>query len=87
MVIYMQKRLYDNLSEEIFYHDNYISMEYGQLWLASVEDKKIEISTRGTNSMPFLVFRRGHYCSPQTVTAEYYAKPCVSTLVFVEVFS
>ena len=35
-------------------------MEYSQSWLVSVSYKKIEISTGGTNSMPFLVFRRDH---------------------------
>ena len=27
---------YGNLYEEKFYHENYIDIEYGQLWLVSV---------------------------------------------------
>ena len=47
MVTYKQSRLQGNLSEELFYHENYVYTEYGQLWLVSVYYKKNEISTRG----------------------------------------
>ena len=50
------------LSEELFYHENYISIEYGQLWLFLFTIKK-EISTQGKNSTPFLFFQQDHLWS------------------------
>ena len=31
-----------NLSEKLFYHENYIYIEYGQLWLVSLWDKNLK---------------------------------------------